>query len=160
MKAEKRDVWVSDDGKVFETKGACEAHESEQLRRQQALAGLKVWSVAHGFDATEGRGYFASTYIITDATKAVLIQWCLDKFGAPLDSWYGDGFFETWHLNEGDMTAAQAAKKSGETPGYNYAKTKVAVVSDKDWTWAGLPASEFPWPRTTKKAQQEGRRDD
>ena len=151
MKIEQRQVYISDDGKTFATAAECDAHEAAQLKRKQALSHLRVWSVTHGFDATEGRGYFAKTLIVTDATQPVLLQWCLDKFGPPLDSWYGDGFYETWHLNSTDNTVDWAQAQKGKVPYNNNSKTDLFIVSKSEWTWAGLPASQHPWPRKEKK---------
>jgi hypothetical protein len=124
--------------------------EAAALKRRQALASLKVWVVTHGFDATEGRGYFAETLVVTDAEQPALIQWCLDTFGPPLAGWYGNGFYEEWHLRPtpGDAAAAMAA--AGTRKYGNSSLTKLAVVSQADWTWAGLPQSEFPWPRVKR----------
>lgn len=149
MKRESREVFVSDDGKVFDTAAACEAHEKAMLERQQALVRLKVWRVSHGFDGTEGRGYFARTLVVSDADPAVLIQWCLDSFGYPLQRWYGDGYFEAWHLHapSDDSTVEWALAQVGTVPCYGHRPVKLRVISQKDWAWAGLPKSEFPWPR-------------
>jgi hypothetical protein len=156
VKQETRDVWVADDGKVFDSRAACEQHEAETLKRQQAMVALKVWNVTHGFDETEGRGYFAETIIITDADEAVLIQWCLDTFGAPLSGWYGDGFFAAWILRKTPGDVAAALKSKGTKRSGNWSPTKLAVVSQKDWTWAGLPKSEFPWPRKNRDDNARG----
>jgi hypothetical protein len=111
------------------------------------LESLRVWNVTHGFDATEGRGYFAETLIITDAEEPVLIQWCIDTFGAPLAGWYGDSFYSEWYLRCTPADALTAMKTKGTKRYGNWSPTVLAVVSQKDWTWAGLPKSEFPWPR-------------
>jgi hypothetical protein len=150
MKIETKQVYISDDGKTFSSAAECEAHEAEQLKRKQALVNLRVWSVAHGFDATEGRGYFARTIIVTDATQPVLIQWCLDKFGPPLDSWYGNGFYECWDLHKTDRDVDWAVQQKDKVPFSYHSKTALVVVSKSDWTWAGLPKSEHPWPRKNK----------
>jgi hypothetical protein len=147
MKIETKQVYISDDGLTFSTAAECEAHEAEQLKRKQALVNLRVWSVSHGFDETEGRGYFAQTLIITDATQPVLIQWCLDKFGPPLDAWYGGGFYEKWMLYKTDKNVDWAISQRGKIPYSNHSKIELAVVSKSDWTWAKLPKSEHPWPR-------------
>lgn len=150
MKQETRNVWVAEDGKVFDTAAACEAHEAEQFKRKSAIARLKVYRVTHGFDETEGRGYFAQTLIITDASKPVLLQWCLDTLGSPLSGWYGDGFFEAWHLSEANIDPADALGQAGKIS-YSYqSPTKLAVISKSDWTAFGLPKSDFPWPRPKK----------
>jgi hypothetical protein len=149
MKRETRDVWIADDGKSFATEAECATHEKAVLARKQALAKLKVWRVTHGFDETEGRGYFSKTLIVTDAEKPVLIQWCLDKFGPPLSPWYGGGFYEAWLLGtDGDTwTVDRALAEKGKVAWSNQSPTALSVVSKNDWSWAGLPASEFPWPR-------------
>lgn len=151
MKIEQRQVYISDDGQTFATAAECEAHEAEILKRKRALSLLRVWSVTHGFEATEGRGYFARTLIVTDASEPVLLQWCLDKFGPPLDSWYGDGFYEKWLLNSTDKSVDWAQTQKGTVPYSYHSKTELVVISKSDWTWAGLPTSQHPWPRKTVK---------
>lgn len=151
MKIEQRQVYISDDGKTFATAAECEAHEAEQLKRKQALARLKVWSVNHGFDETEGRGYFAQTLIVTDENQPVIIQSCLDTLGPPLSGWYGDGFYEVWHLSITNKDVDWALSQNGKVPYSNHRKIEIVVISKSDWTWAGLPASQHPWPRKEKK---------
>lgn len=149
MKQETRPVYVADDGTVFSTESEALGHDEMLRKRSRAFSYLKVHRVAHGFDTTEGRGYFAKTLIVTDAPMSVMIQWCLDKFGPPLDSWYGDGFYSAWLLQEkvdGD-TVEWAMANKGHTLGYGHRPLELAVVSQKDFTWAGLPKSEWPWPR-------------
>lgn len=152
MKQETRPVFVADDGSVFPTEDAALAHEDAERKKQAALAKLKVYRVRHGFDATEGRGYFATTLVVTDASRAIIIQWCLDKFGPPLSGWYGDSFYEEWHLNAGaeSDTVEWAIAHEGYKPGYNETPWRLAVVSKTDFSWAGLPKSQFPWPRKKK----------
>ena len=98
MKEETRPVFVADDGTVFEKAEDALAHEEKLREQKAALSRLRVVRVVHGFDATEGRGYFAQTVIVTDATSAVITQWCLNKFGSPLQSWFGDSYYDSWYL--------------------------------------------------------------
>jgi hypothetical protein len=147
LKTESRTVYIADDDSIFETAAACEAHEAELLKRKHAISNLKVWRVVHGFDETEGRGYFSDTLIVTDAGEPVLLQWCLDNFGQPLASWYGDSFYEQWHLRKLDKDVSWAMQQDGKVLTYNRAATKLVTISKKDWTWAKLPKSTFPWPR-------------
>lgn len=157
MKQESRPVFVSEDGEVFATEDAALEHEKKLRKKQEAFNRLKVRRVIHGFDGTEGRGYFAKTLVVTDASSAVLTQWCLDKFGPPLVSWYGGSFYDAWYLNvpsESD-TVEWALAHDGYKQGYNYMPWKLVVVSQNDFTWAGLPKSEFPWPRPTPSNPKE-----
>lgn len=152
MRQENRPVFVTDDGEVFSSEQAALEHETKEREKAKALARLKIYSVNHGFDATEGRGYFAQTLIISDASKSVLIQWCLDTFGPVLSGWYGGGFFEAWHMNEPreGATVEWAMKQEGVSNFRHNSPTKIAVVSKNDFTSCGLPASQFPWPRPVK----------
>ncbi|OJY66397.1 hypothetical protein [Rhizobium sp. 60-20] len=156
MKTETRQIYVSDDGKVFDTVEACQAHERDEAAKARRLANLKVYTVSHGFDATEGRGYGAMTYIITDADMPVLIQYCLDRYGRPLSSWYGDGFHEVWFLSQRDSYSAADAIKRAKEPhagiGSTSARVDIVFLSDKPIDHPDLPARVFPWPR--KKVTQ------
>jgi len=151
MKTEFRQIYIAVDGQVFSSADECKQYEADLLKRKEALSRLAVYKVIHGFDETEGRGYYASTLIVTDASKPVLLQWCLDHFGHPLASWYGDGFYEAWQLTRVDKSVDWARSQQGNIPYKYHAKTVLVVVSKTDWTWAGLPTSEYPWPRNTKK---------
>jgi len=154
MKAENREVYVSDDGKVFDTVEACQAYEREEAAKAKRIDGLKVWSVTSGFDTTEGRGYARITYIVTDAGFAEILQYCLDRFGQPLSSWYGDGYYEAWHLyRRENMTAADAILKSKEPHsgiGSTSATVDLVFLSSQDIDHEELPARVFPWPRAKK----------
>lgn len=152
MKQETRPVFVTDDGKVFSTEEAALNHEADTRKRQRAFAALRVLRISHGFDSTEGRGYFAKTLLITDDSSAVVTQWCLDKFGAPLASWCGGSFYEEWICDRCESdTVEWAMEHEGFKDGFNCSPWKLVVVSRNDFTWAGLPKSEFPWPRPKPK---------
>lgn len=152
MKQETRPVFVTDDGKVFDKEAKAKEHEDLLDKQRRAFSRLCVWQVNHGFDATEGRGYFSKTLIVSDATQAVIIQWCIDKFGEPLESWYGDSFYEKWHLSVpiANRTVEWALKNEGHTPAYGHRPWELATVSKNSFEWAGLPKSEHPWPRALR----------
>lgn len=153
MKSETREVYVADDGKVFETIDACQAHEREIAANKKRIERLKVWLVSSAFDGTEGRGYHRTTYIITDAAMAVVIEYCLGRFGRPLSGWYGDDFYETWHLRPDEMTADEALKRSN---GHHYGvgtsagEADVVFLSQKPVEHPELPKPVFPWPKAKK----------
>ena len=153
MKSETREVYVADDGKVFETIDACQAHEREIAANKKRIERLKVWLVSSAFDSTEGRGYHRTTYVITDAAMAVVIEYCLDRFGRPLSGWYGDGFYETWHLRLDEMTADEALKRAN---GHHYGvgtsagEADVVFLSQKPVEHPELPKPVFPWPKAKK----------
>lgn len=146
-------MFVADDGEIFSTEEAALSHEAELRKKKKALASLRVRRVIHGFDATEGRGHFAKTLVITDASSAEITQWCIDKFGAPLAPWYGNGFYEAWYLTSpcDSDTVEWALKHKGYKERYGHRPWELAVVSQNDFAWAGLPKSEFPWPRPKPK---------
>ena len=151
MRVEKRDVYVADDGKIFQTEAAAVEHDKMMAKREVALSRLKVVRVTHGFDGTEGRGYFGKTLIVTDQGSGVITQYCLDRFGAPLTSWYGGGFYETWLTRQNDCdTVEWAIAHDGYKDKYAWKPWDLVVVSFDDFTWAGLPESTMPWPRTNK----------
>jgi len=147
MKTVTKNVYVADDGKEFTTEAECLSHERAKRTLAQRLRLLKVYSISHGFDATEGKGYFAKTFIISDAKFQVVLQYCFDKFGPILRPWYGDSFFEEWIISESSLSAAQALQEQGKVPHYAHRPTEVIVVSSNDFTESDLPTSEFPWPR-------------
>lgn len=153
MKTETREVFVADDGKVFDTIEACQKHEREVAANLKRIAGLKVWLVSSSFDSTEGRGYHRTTYIITDACLPVVIEYCLDRFGKPLSGWYGDGFYEVWRLHQGDITADEALRRSkGHHSGIGTTRGEADVVflSQAAIQHPDLPKPVFPWPKSAK----------
>lgn len=154
MKTEKREVFVADDGKVFETIEACQAHERSELDKAKRISGLRVWRVNSAFDGTEGRGYYHLTYIVTDASFGELLQYCFDRYGNPLSSWYGDGYFEEWRLTLiENMTAGDAIHQSTSHHsgvGGTAAKVDLVFLSKADIDHPNLPARVFPWPRKAK----------
>lgn len=156
MKTENREVYISDDGKVFDTIEACQTHEREEAAKAKRIAGLQVWSVSSSFDSTEGRGYGRVTYIVTDTGFPEILQYCLDRFGQPLSGWYGNGYYEAWHLHRREnMTAVDAVVKSKERHsgvGDTRATVDLIFLSSKDIDHPDLPERVFPWPR--KKASQ------
>lgn len=154
MKTEKRDVFVADDGKVFETAEACQAHELAVAELAKRIERLRVYSVSSNFDGTEGRGYHARTYIITDASYPVVLDYCFDRYGKPLSGWYGDGFYEAWLINQSPLTADEALKKAKDRHfgvGDTSAKVDVVFLSSTDIDHSGLPPRSFPWPRKAKE---------
>lgn len=153
MKTEKREVFVADDGKVFDTAEACQAHEQTVSSNAKRIEGLKVYKVISSFDSTEGRGYHQHTYIITDASFAVVLEYCLDRFGKPLSGWYGNGFYEQWVLNQTDWTtetALQRAKQPHTGIGLTNGAADVVFVSEKAIDHPDLPKPVFPWPKKAK----------
>lgn len=157
MRSEKRDVFVSDDGKVFETAEQCQSHERVLAAQKRRIEGLKVYTVTHGFDSTEGRGYYRTTYIITDATYAAVLQFCFDRFGSPLQQWYGDGHYEAWHIHQRDFSANEALTKAKEPHsgvGLGTGKVDVVFLSNDDIDHDGLPKRTPFWPRQKPRSNK------
>lgn len=146
MKREKREVFVADDGSVFDKEDDCIAHEKELAALAKRIEGLKVYAVNHGFDGTEGRGYFARTWIITDQEYAIVLAHCIRKFGAVLQDWYGDGFYVAWRLSESDFSPEQAIEKIGFKASRNHRPDELVFISRKKLEYPGLPDPMFPWP--------------
>ncbi len=154
MKTEKRDVFVADDGKVFDNPDACQEYERKIAANMQRIDGLKVYKVVSGFDTTEGRGYHRTTYIITDASFSVVLDFCFDRYGRPLSGWYGDTFYEQWiiHPLEG-MTAAEAVARSHEHHtgiGLSAGEAEALFLSATPIDHPDFPKPVFPWPRKAK----------
>ncbi len=150
MKSETREVYIADDGKVFDSVAACQAHEKALLEQKQRIANLKVWLVSSGFDSTEGRGYHRTTYIVTDAPFMVVLDYCFGRWGKPLDAWYGDGYYESWRLHESKETAEDAIRRSKQPQhgiGLSKGEGDLVFLSDKTIDHPDLTNRVFPWPR-------------
>lgn len=146
MRKETREVFVSEDGKSFDTEDACLAHEKEIRKQQTALGNLTAYEINHNFDATEGKGYFGKTCLLTDCGQTEVIAFCLKTFGPPLVGWYGDGYYVAWgfrqakHLEAKPISEILKYSKRQTTGRFSYLR----VLSTSDFTWAGLPPSISP----------------
>ncbi|MEN5103830.1 hypothetical protein [Brucella anthropi] len=150
MKAEKREVFISDDGKVFDTVEACQAHEREIAANAKRLDNLKGYIVRSSFDSTEGRGYHQTTYILTDASYPVVLEYCLDRFGRPLSGWYGDGYYERWLIWPADEPVAELLKRSKGSHtgvGLSSGAADVVFLSSKTIDHPDIPKPVYPWPK-------------
>lgn len=155
MRTEKRDVFVADDGKVFETEAECQAHEREVAAQAKRIERLTVYVVTSGFDSTEGRGYHRTTYIVSDASFPVVLEYCFDRYGHPLSGWYGDGYYEQWIIRSTTMSADEAIKRSKESHtgvGLSNGAADLVFLSHKPIEHNDLPAPVFPWPKAKKAA--------
>lgn len=154
MKTETREVFVSEDGKVFDDDKACQDHEREIIAQRKRLDNLQVYLVTSAFDGTEGRGYYRRTYIVTDVSYAAVLQYCFDQFGQPLQPWYGDGHYEEWHIRKCDITAEEAITKAQERHfgvGDYPAKVNLVFLSNAGIDHKDLPEKTPFWPRQIKK---------
>lgn len=98
MKTETREVFVADDGKVFDKAEDCMRHEMTVKEHAKQIEAMGVYVVDHSFDLTEGRGFFGLTILVTDATYNEILQYCIDRYGHPLCDFYGRDQ-PAWHLN-------------------------------------------------------------
>lgn len=156
MKTETREVYISDDGQVFDSVEACQAHEQKTAADRHRIQQLKVYVVVSAFDGTEGRGYHRTTYILTDAEYAAVLQYCFDRFGPPLQGWYGDGYYESWHITEKDLSAGEAlarAKQRHSGVGLSAGEADVVFLSDSDIQHGELPSRTPFWPRQKKSTK-------
>ncbi|AUR84297.1 hypothetical protein NVP1052A_68 [Vibrio phage 1.052.A._10N.286.46.C3] len=68
-------VYIAKDGREFTDKKKAEAYEKR-------IDSMKLWSVTHGFDCTEGKGYYSKTYLNTEgASKDEVEDYCYRNFG-------------------------------------------------------------------------------
>lgn len=143
MKIEYRNVYIADDGSMHETEEAAVEHEKMLARRQREFGFLQVHVVNYAFDATEGKGYFARRVIITDEDLPVVLDYCFCEFGRPLRPWYGDGYYRAWDIaiNSPGRTPEWAMNQVGTVPWHGHRPIEVVVLSENDFTWAGLPKS-------------------
>ncbi len=148
MKKQSREVWISDDNKVFETEAACAKHEQDVRDREKRIENLKCYKVSHSFDATEGRGYYGSTLIVTDQSYPVVLQYCLEKFGKPLQEWYNKSYYEAWLIYQSPNSAKDALKNQevSKSPfGYNSNyKNFTVFISNKEIDFPDLPKPVMP----------------
>lgn len=153
MKVESRKVFVSDDGKVFDTEAECLAHEQAERDKAKALEKLVVREITHGFDGTEGRGYFRTTYLVTDATEAEILQFCFTNFGNPLSEWIGGRYYEAWRLSplDPDLSIQEVQGRLSGRKISPHHKSKMVVYSQNDFQFAGLEKSVPVWPQMKLK---------
>lgn len=153
MRIEKADVYISDDGRRFATEEECAAHERSEIAKTKRFERLRVYGVSHGFDSTEGRGYYRHTSIITDKGMPYILQWCIDQFGQPLSQWYGDGYYEAWRITEVPDIGADAVKRAISREGKDSFGCVRNAVFLSDTPLDGLPGPVKAWPRKKERAQ-------
>ena len=159
MRTETKEVYIADDGKQFATVEECQAHERRLVEQEKRIAGLMVYRVRHSFDGTEGRGYYGNTIIVTDSGLPEVIQYCLDRWGQPLTGWYGDGYYQAWHLHkdDGDDALSRALSDARAVPAFSYAHkaTDLVLLSQAPVEHDQLPEPVFPWPRKAPSSEGE-----
>ena len=147
MRTETREVYISDDDKVFDNLNACQDHERQIIENKRRIINLRVYVVSSSFDTTEGRKYFNTTYIITDANYAVVLEYCFDTFGSPLSKWYNNSYYENWIIHQAPMNADEALSRAEK----NRSDCTVVFISDAPIDHPQLPKPIFPWPKKTIK---------
>lgn len=151
MRIEKADVFIAEDGQKFATEEDCLEHESKVAAAKKRVESLEVYTVSHGFDATEGRGYFGRTHIITDSELPVVLQYCINRWGNILRQWYGNSYYESWRLHSKSLTVEKALKQKGHRLQYGASPTDIVFISSGDAIdGSGLPEPTFPWPPQKK----------
>lgn len=148
MKKITKEVWMSDDNQMFETEIACETYEKLLREKQKRIENLKCYRISHNFEATEGRGYFGFTLIVTDQSYPVVLQYCIEKFGKPLQEWYSKSYYEAWTIRQDPKTAKEALKdQEVQKSPFNYnsnLKYYTIFLSDKEIDYPGLPKPVMP----------------
>lgn len=107
MREETKTVYYADDGKVFESKTACEVYEADLLKRAQQTS---YWVVYYNSDLTEGRGYCSLVYIEAyipapyPFPQEWVEDWCYRTFGRKLAFVQGVSPMSAWTLSRIDRT--------------------------------------------------------
>ncbi|MAN65324.1 hypothetical protein [uncultured Hyphomonas sp.] len=147
MRMEKQNIFIADDGERFTDEADCIAHEKKTIEDKKRLEGLKVYTVAHSFDATEGRGYYGRTHILTDQELSIVIAYCIDRWGDILQPWYGTGYYEAWKLHSSSRGVEAALKDEGAKDRWPHKPVDIVFLSNKSLDVDRIPANVFPWPR-------------
>lgn len=96
---------------VYEVNGKEFLNESDakSFRKQLIkLNKMKYFSIIHGFDATEGRGYYSQTFLkilvperlYGVSAKDLAYLFCEKKIGNKIQRWYNDSIYINWKINE------------------------------------------------------------
>ena len=104
------------------------------------------------FETTEGKGYFGRTHILTDQSLAVVLDYCFHRWGVVLRPWYGDGYYEAWHLSERTRSVDAALKDKGTKDEWLWKPVDVIFLSNKPLDIEDFPARVWIWPRSKKEA--------
>lgn len=148
MKTETREVFVADDGKVFDKAEDCMRHEMAVKEHAKQIEAMGVYVIDHSFDLTEGRGYFGLTILVTDASYNEILQYCIDRYGHPLCDFYGRDQ-PAWHLSK---KATQTGEGWSDKRWFDWiadmkaskANTDVVFLTDKKISHPSLPAATKP----------------
>lgn len=102
MKTIQKTVYVAEDLSEFTKLEDCQKHEAALVAKEKLLNDLKLYRVAWAFEATEGRGYFNITNIITDFefNSPEILNYCIGRYGQPLRCWYGKNYYAEWKLDK------------------------------------------------------------
>ncbi|MHA7900809.1 MAG: hypothetical protein ACX94B_13170 [Henriciella sp.] len=149
MRVEQQDVYISEDNQTFTSEEACIAHEKKQVEIKKRYEKLNVYTVSHSFEATEGRGYFGRTHILTDQDLSIVLDYCFHRWGEILRPWYVGGYYEAWKLRINSRDVEAALRDEGHKDRWLWKPVDVVFLSNKPLDIDDFPARVWVWPRPT-----------
>lgn len=102
-----KEIYKTEDGKVFESKEDVEAHENK-LKEEESKT--SYWKISYKPDLTEGRGYYGGVYVkIVGGTQIYhnlyLETYCFEKIGGKVALVQGCSVTPNWSIREIDRNS-------------------------------------------------------
>ncbi|WP_454751630.1 hypothetical protein [Cupriavidus necator] len=123
-------IYKAMDGKIFESKAACEKHEQVIAERAKRTT---YWSVTHSPDLTEGRGFYGLTLVEcygpeTYNVEMLMRDWCFRIFGRPVAFVQGVSPMPAWSLHKIEAEVFWKGGGEARVGDGRYAAKKVHLV--------------------------------
>ena len=101
MKKQVKEIFVADDGKIFESENDCLSHE-ETARREELMT--TYFRVIHSPDLTEGRGHYGLTFLkiknVNYLPCELAEDFCFRRFGRKVEFTQGCSLIYGWRIKK------------------------------------------------------------
>ena len=108
-----KEIYKTDDGKVFESKKEAENYE-RKLKEEEAKT--SYWKITYKPDLTEGRGYYGGIYVKIVGGKQTyhnlyLETYCFEKIGGKVALVQGCSAMPNWSIREINVDSFNQKRK-------------------------------------------------
>lgn len=153
MRVETRQVYIAADGQTFGSTEACQEHEQREGEKLKRAHALVVWCIEYGFDKKAG-AHCARTYLLVEQTVSlpVILQYCIDRYGEPIQPWRNDSYFEAWRMEKTNLPPQHVfdvhkTLRSRTLRKIDGLSTDVVFLSSHDLDHPDIPTRSYPWPK-------------
>lgn len=133
MRTEHKEIYIAEDGTVFQSKSECLKYEADIEKQQKVTT---YWRIAYNPDLTEGRGWSGVMYVECvgpeyDA-ELWMRDWCHRTIGRPLAFVQGCVAMDNWRLIPVTRQEFMKPKPIGIGDSLFKPETKRLVVGPKE----------------------------